>query len=73
VVVDNSTNINKTNKQPPTLQNIECKKLTTYSVGYQSPVLGQTQKCGGVKPVNLIPTPSITLLSNNNTDINNAL
>jgi hypothetical protein len=73
LAVNNSHNINKANKQPPTPQNIERKKFTTYGVGYKSSVLGQTQKCGGVKPVYLIPTPSITFLSNNNTDVNNVL
>ena len=28
---------------------------TTYEVGNSSPVLGQAQKCSGVKPVNGIP------------------
>ena len=34
-------------------------KTTTYDVGYPSPGLRQTQKCGGVKPVNGILAPSL--------------
>jgi len=30
----------------------------TYDVGNSGPDLGQAQKCGRVKPVNGIPTPS---------------
>ena len=32
------------------------KKLSTYDVGNPGPDLVQAQKCGGIKPVNEIPT-----------------
>jgi hypothetical protein len=51
-LVINSTNI-KQNEQLPL---IFTKKKTTYDVGNPGPGLEQTQACGGVKPVNGIPT-----------------
>jgi hypothetical protein len=33
-------------------QTIEHKKAMTYGVGIPGPGLGQTQKCGGVQPLN---------------------
>jgi hypothetical protein len=32
------------------------KKTTTYADGYQGFCLGQTQRCGLIKPVNVIQT-----------------
>ena len=37
-------------------QAVELKKTTTY--GVINPALGESQKCGGVKPANKIRTPS---------------
>ena len=71
-MVNNSTNINKTkeslnsdgqqfhqyqqNKQSPSLIEHTQKKLKTCDVGNLGPRLEQKQNCGGVKPVNRIPT-----------------
>ena len=35
------------------------KETTTYDVGNLGPGLGQAHKCGGVKPANRIPNPSL--------------
>jgi len=51
VIVNNSTNINKTNNHLPP-QIIKHKKTTSFSVGNPGPGLVQEQKCGRVKPVN---------------------
>ena len=54
-MVNNSTNINKTNNQlSPELT--EHKKDNDICIGNLGPGLGQAQKCGWVKPVNRIPT-----------------
>ena len=55
-MVNNSTDINKTNNHlSPQL--IEHKnKNMTYDIGNLSPYLGKAQKCGRVKLVNGIPT-----------------
>jgi hypothetical protein len=51
VMVSNPTNINKTNNHlSPSLT--EHIKTMPYDIGNPCPGLGQTQKCGGVKPVN---------------------
>jgi hypothetical protein len=47
-MVNNSTNIIKTNNQLKQLNN---KKKTTYGVGNPGRCLGQAQICGWVKPV----------------------
>jgi hypothetical protein len=53
---DNFTNINKTNDYLSP-QNKEQKKRTmTYADRIPGPGLRWVQKCGGVKPVNEIPT-----------------
>ena len=54
---NNSININKpTHTSHP--QPIEHKKQTTrYDIGNPGSALEQACKCGGVKPVNWIPTP----------------
>jgi len=44
-MVNNSTNINKTNHHPSSSLT-KYKKTTTYDIGNQDPGLGQTQKCG---------------------------
>jgi hypothetical protein len=54
VVVNNTININNTNNHPY-LKSLNTQKNTTYGVGNPGPGLGQAQKCGGVKPVNVIP------------------
>ena len=65
LMVNNSTNINKTNNHlSPQL--IEYKKITTDEVGNLGPCLGQVKKCGGVKSLiglvtyiyNIPPSPS---------------
>jgi len=38
------------------------KKTTTYEVGNPGPVFEQTQKCGGVKPLNFNGTPTLNKL-----------
>jgi hypothetical protein len=51
VMVNNFTNINKTNNHLSP-QSIEHKKKTMiYDVGNPGPSLGQAQQCGGVKPL----------------------
>jgi hypothetical protein len=67
MMVNNSTKIKMNNRLSPQLLNI--KKTTTYDVGNPGPCLGQTQKCGGVKPVNGLPTPADNWISNCNTYI----
>ena len=66
-MVNNSTKIKMNNRLSPQLLNIE--KTTTYDVGNPGPCLGQAQQCGGVKPVNGIPTPVDNWISNCNTYI----
>ena len=57
-MVINSTNINKNKKSPLILTELtEHKKYLTYDIGNPGPGLWRAQKCGGVKPVNGIPTP----------------
>ena len=47
---------------------LSTKKTTTYGVENLGPGLGQTQKCGGIKSVNDIPTlPCVDWLSYDNT------
>jgi hypothetical protein len=49
-MVNNSTNINKTNNHlSPQLT--EHKKTTKYDVEHRGPALGQAHKCSGVKPI----------------------
>ena len=56
VMVNNSTNGNKTKKYLSSqLISLNTKKTTTHDVGDPGPGLGQTQNCGGVKVVNEIP------------------
>ena len=56
MIVNNSTNINKTNRHL-SRQFIAGKKITTtYDVEIPGPSMGQEQRCGGVKLVNGIPT-----------------
>ena len=64
-MVNNSTNINKTNnhlspqQQSPLtsttitshLNSLNINKTTTYVVGNPGPGLGQAQKCGRIKPM----------------------
>jgi hypothetical protein len=43
------------------------EKITAYADGNPGPGLGQTQKCGSVKPVSRLPTfPSDIWISNDN-------
>ena len=50
--------MNKTNNHlSPSLT--EYKKIMIYGVGNVGPDLSQAQTCGGVKPVNGIPTPPL--------------
>jgi hypothetical protein len=49
-----STNVNKTNNNLSP-QIIIKKMPQTYDIGNLGPVLRQTQKCGRIKPVNVIP------------------
>ena len=50
MIVNNSTNINKTNIHIPS-QTLNTVKTMTYGVGNTGPGLGQAQKCGRVKPL----------------------
>ena len=54
-MVNNATNINKTNNLF-TSQTNEHKKTLTYCVGNPGPDLGHAHKYGGGKPVNDIST-----------------
>jgi len=54
-MVNNSLNINKTKYQLPPQIIEHKKKTTTDDVEYSVLALGQTQKCGSVKPVKGIP------------------
>ena len=67
-MVNNFVNINKTNNHLASeLSSLNKKKTTTHDFGNPGPGLGQAQKCGGVKPVNEIPTlSSWYLISNDN-------
>ena len=56
-MVNNSTNINKTNNRLSP-QTLNTKKIPTYGVGNLCPGLEQVQNYGGVKPVNWIPSAS---------------
>ena len=59
-MVNNSTNINKTNNHLSSqLNSLNTDKTTTYYVGNPGPGLGQAHKSGRVAPVNGIP-PLIT-------------
>jgi hypothetical protein len=53
--VDHEFHKYQQNKQSPLILT-EYKNNTTYNVGIPGPVLGQTYKCGGIKPVNGIST-----------------
>ena len=57
-MVNNSTNINKTNNHLSLSNCIKKNKKTptTYDVENPGHALLQVQKCGGAKPVNGIPT-----------------
>jgi hypothetical protein len=54
-MVNNSTNINKTN-------NNLSPQITTYDVVNAGPSLGQQYKCGRVKPINGIPTLPLLII-----------
>jgi hypothetical protein len=56
VMVNNSTNINKTNNHLSNLKLMNIKKTTTYDIGDPGPGLGQAHKCGRLKLINVIPT-----------------
>jgi hypothetical protein len=58
VMVNNSTNINKTNKLL-LASNHWTKK---HVVGNPGPIMGHAQKCGGIKPVYEIPTLPILII-----------
>ena len=49
MMVNNSTNINKTNNHLSP-EHTKKRGITTYDIGNPDPGLGHTQKCGGVKP-----------------------
>ena len=55
-MVNNSTNINKTNNQlsPQTIERE--KKTMTLEIRNPDPGLGQEQKCDGMKLINGVPT-----------------
>jgi hypothetical protein len=55
-MVNNSTNINKTNNNL-SLKSSSIKKIITYGVGNPCPCFGQSHRCGRVMPVNGIPVP----------------
>jgi hypothetical protein len=61
MMVNNSTNINKINNHLSSLLT-EHKKNMTYDVGNPDSGIGQAQKCGGVKPVNGIPTLPLLII-----------
>jgi hypothetical protein len=52
-MINNYINSNKANNH---LNSLNIKKTMTYDVENQGPGLGQAQICGGVKPVNGMPT-----------------
>jgi hypothetical protein len=55
-MVNNSTNINQHNKQPPPHRKpLNTKKTMRYDSGNLGPGVGQAQKCGWVKLGNMIP------------------
>jgi hypothetical protein len=43
--------------------NINNNKIIAFNAGNPGPGLGQVHKCGGVKPVNVIPTPFLIIES----------
>ena len=62
VMVDNSTNINKTNNHPHH-KPPNTKKTTTYDVGNPGPSLKQAHTCDRIKPDNGILTLPCALVS----------
>ena len=60
---------NDTNHSSP--QIIEHKKTMAYADGNPDLGIGRTQKCGGAKQINVIPSPSDSWIYNGNTNINN--
>ena len=69
-MVNNSTNINKTNNHLSSELTEHKKKrgITTYDIGNPDPGLGHTQKCGGVKP-----SPLDNWISNGNAFIKKSI
>ena len=62
-IVNNSSNINKTNNH----FSRQFFKYKTYDIGNPDPGLGQTQTCGGVKPVKVSePSPHYYWIYNGN-------
>ena len=57
-------------QSPLILTPCTCKKTTTYDVGNPCDGLGQTQNCGGVKPVNMIPPYLYKWFSNGSVLVN---
>jgi hypothetical protein len=69
-MVNNSTNINKSNNQPRlTLNHWTQKKTMTYGIGNPGPGLGQAHKCGRVKQVNGILTSSWLIIARHPEDL----
>ena len=60
-LVNNFTNINKTNNHPSPQVTEHRQNTTTYDVGNQGPGLGRALKCGGVEPVNGIQTAVLVI------------
>jgi hypothetical protein len=61
MIVNNSTNISKTNNHlsPSHTEHTQNKKKTmTYEFGNPSPGFGQVHRCDGIKQVNEIPNIS---------------
>ena len=59
-MVNNSTNINKMNNH---FNSLNIEKTMTYEVGNPGLGLGQAQKCGGLKLVNVIPSFSLLIIA----------
>ena len=63
-------NINQMNNRLSSyLIPLNTNQTTTYDVGNLGPGLGRAQKCGGIKPVNGIPTLSSILITESPTAI----
>ena len=59
MMVNNATNINKTNNS---LKPLNLKKPMIYGVENSGPSLGEAHKCGRIKAVSSIPNPPFLII-----------
>ena len=69
-MVHNSININRgTAMLTSYLKQLNNKRITTYGIGNSVPSVRHDIKCGGAKPNNAIPAPSLIFGSQTETQI----